>query len=78
VRQQQDVGRAKETVEALDQQIADLDAQFKAELASAGAGGEPTTASVETLQIKAKKTGITVKLLALGWAPYVGDRPVWK
>ena len=78
LREQQDIGRAKETVQAIDQQLADLEAEFKAELDGLGPGGEATTEALQTLQIKPKKSGIGVQLLTLAWAPYIGDRPAWK
>jgi hypothetical protein len=78
LREQQDIGRAKETVQALDQQIAELNNEFEAELAGLGLGGEVSTETLEPLRIKPKKTGIAVQLLILAWAPYIGDRPAWK
>ena len=78
LREQQDIGRAKETVQAIDQQLADLEAEFKAELDGLGPGGEVTTEALQTLPIKPKKTGIGIQLLTLAWAPYIGDRPAWK
>ncbi|MBL8055604.1 MAG: ATP-binding protein [Anaerolineales bacterium] len=74
----QDIGRAQETVEALQQQLADLDAQFKAEAAETEARVDPLTEPLETLVIKPKKTGISVQLLALVWAPYAGEKPAWE
>jgi hypothetical protein len=62
-----DVGRANESIEAIDQQIADLNAQFEAEVASLDTKVDPTTEAFETVTVRPKKTGISVQLLALGW-----------
>jgi hypothetical protein len=61
-----DVGRAEETAEAVDRQLADLNRQFEEELASAG---EVADVEVETFSVRPKKTNIAVKFVALGWRP---------
>jgi hypothetical protein len=61
-----DVGRAEETAEAVDRQLAALQEQFESELASAAA---ETDVAVETLSVKPKKANIAVKFVALGWRP---------
>jgi hypothetical protein len=65
-----DVARAKETEEALKQQLADLEEQLKAEIDEVAARTDPTTEELETIEVKAKKSGVGVVLVALGWAPY--------
>ncbi|MCK6560670.1 ATP-binding protein [candidate division KSB1 bacterium] len=67
-RESQDVQSAQETLAMLQQQVADLNAEFDAEVAALGAGAAQTEA-LETLAVRPKKTGIAVRLLALGWAP---------
>lgn len=61
-----DVGRAEESVEMIQQQIKDLEAQFQADV-NALPGAEAVNEPLETLAVKAKKTGINVQLTALGW-----------
>jgi len=73
VEQSQDVARAGETVEALKQQLADLDAQFQAEAAAIEAGADPASESFETLELRPSKANIGVKLVALAWTPHVRD-----
>jgi hypothetical protein len=73
VEQSQDVARAGETVEALKQQLADLDAQFQAEATALEAGGDPASESFETLELRPSKTNISVKLVALAWTPHLRD-----
>ena len=69
----EDVDRAQETVEAINQQITDLDAQFKAETDSLEKSSDPQTEQLETISLKPKKSNIAVKLLTLAWAPYWHD-----
>jgi hypothetical protein len=64
----QDVQRAQETVAALQQQLADLEAQVQAEMDAAGAidaAAEP----LETVTLRPKRTGIAVQAVGLAWVP---------
>jgi len=62
-----DVDRAGETVEAIDAQIAALNQQFEADVAAANTLMDPSTEALEAVTVRAKKTGITVSLVALTW-----------
>jgi hypothetical protein len=73
VEQSQDVTRAGETVEAIKQQLAELDAQFQAEASAVEGGLDPASESFETIELRPSKTNISVKLVALAWTPYVRD-----
>ena len=64
-----DVGRADETVEMVDKQLNELNAQFEAEVAALDNKVDPTTESFETITVRPKKNGISVQLVALGWKP---------
>jgi hypothetical protein len=68
--QSQDVARADETVAAVQQQIADLNAQFEAEVAAAESGCDPALEKFDRLDLRPSKTNIAVKLVALVWAPH--------
>jgi hypothetical protein len=68
-----DVARAGETVEAIKQQLADLDAQFQAETRAVESGLDPASESFETIELRPNKTNISVKLVALAWTPHVRD-----
>ncbi len=77
-----DVGRAEENVAAITQQIADLDAEFKAETATLERSLDPQTEELGTVSLKPKKVNIDVKLVALAWAPYRREpsgetKPAW-
>jgi hypothetical protein len=82
LKESQDVGRARETVAAVDEAIAALDAQFKAEADALGASTDPLTEPLETLALKPARQNISVRLVALAWAPCWRDRagavtPAW-
>ena len=77
MKQAGDVGRAEDTVGAIDQQIQDLDAELQSEIAAATASADPATEKLETLTLRPKKTDITVRKLALVWLPYRGDLPAF-
>lgn len=83
MKESQDVGRAQETVEAISQQMAELDAQFKEETAAIETSGDPQTETLETTIVKPTKANISVKLLSLAWLPYWRDSqgqttPAWE
>ena len=71
--QQSDVGRAKETVETYQQQLNDLNEQFKAETDALESKIDPTLEVLETVVIRPKKTDIAVQLVSLVWAPFYPD-----
>jgi hypothetical protein len=80
--QQSDVARAKETVQVLEQQLKDLEAEFEAEKDALAARTDPATEVLDTVAIKPKKADITVELVALAWAPHWLDEtgmatPAW-
>jgi hypothetical protein len=83
LKETQDVGRAKETVAAVDEAIAALDAQFQADAAALGASTDPLTEALETLALKPTRQNIAVRLVTLAWAPCWRDRagavtPAWQ
>ena len=69
----QDVTRAVETVEALRQQLSDLEAQFAAEAQALELAMGPATETFDTVAVKLKKSNITVRLVALCWMPHWKD-----
>jgi hypothetical protein len=64
----QDVARAQETVGALQQQLADLEAQFSADV-QAVESAVAATGALEVLPVKLKKVNIAVRLVAPVWLP---------
>lgn len=80
--QREDIARAEETVEALQKQLADLQAEFDAETAEIAADIDPMTEELDPVIVKLRKADITVQLVTLVWAPYWPDEaegliPAW-
>src|SRR5262249_51030194 len=77
MREAGDVQRATETVEALRQQLAGLEVEFRSESDALAAKHDPLAETLETLTIRPKKAGVTVQLVALVWAPHwqTGNAP---
>ncbi len=74
IKESQDVGQAEENASVLQRQLADLEAQFKAETELLAATTDPLLEKLETLSLKPTKTNIAVKLVALAWTPNWQDR----
>jgi hypothetical protein len=82
MKEAQDVGRARETVAAVNQQLSDLDARFQAETEAIEKSFDPQTESLQTISVKPTKANINVMLTSLAWAPYWHDAegqatPAW-
>lgn len=73
MKESQDVGAAEENVAALQQQLADLETQFKSESEALAAASDPLNEKLETIAIKPTKANIAVKLVALAWTPHWRD-----
>ena len=73
IKESKDVGRAEENVAALQQQLADLEAQFKTETDALAAATDPLNEKLETVSLKPTKVNIAVKLVALAWTPHWQD-----
>jgi len=74
---------AEDNVEVLQQRLAELNADLEAQVAELQSSADPLTEELETIAIKPKKTGISVQLCALVWAPYWRDAqgtatPAWE
>jgi hypothetical protein len=70
LKESQDVSLAQENVAALQQQLADLEAQFKAEGEALAAASDPLQEKLERLSLRPTKADILVKLVALAWTPH--------
>jgi len=73
MKESQDVGAAEENVAALQQQLADLEAQFRSESDALAAATDPLNEELETISIRPTKANIAVKLVALAWTPHWRD-----
>jgi len=70
LKESQDVSMAQENVAALQQQLADLEAQFKAESEALAAASDPLQEQLQPVSLKPAKADITVKLVTLAWTPH--------
>ncbi|MCP9471693.1 MAG: ATP-binding protein [Nitrospira sp.] len=70
IKESKDVGAAEENLSALQRQLADLEAQFKAESEALAAAIDPLSEPLESISIKLTKANIAVKLVALAWTPH--------
>ena len=82
-KESQDIDRAKENVEALKQQLADLELEFAQETEELASELQTQSETLESIAIRPKKSNITVKLFGLGWVPHWQDSqgqqtPAWK
>jgi hypothetical protein len=73
MKESKDVGAAEENVAVLQQQLTDLEAQFKHESDALAAATDPLNEKLETISIKPTKANIAVKLVALAWTPHWRD-----
>jgi hypothetical protein len=83
MKESQDIGRAEDNVEAWQQKLADLNADFEAQAAELQSSADPLKEELETITIKPKKANINVQLCALVWSPYWRDAqgaltPAWE
>ena len=70
LKESQDVNFAQENVASLQQQLADLEAQFKMESEALAAASDPLQENLESVTVKPIKANIAVKLIALTWTPH--------
>ena len=73
MKEQQDIGRAQESVEALQGQLAELEAEFQSETQALEAKVDAQSEHLDTISIKPKKANISVRLVTLAWAPFWRD-----
>jgi hypothetical protein len=83
MKESQDIGRAEESLEVFKKQYADLETQFKAETEDIATKFDSKVEEFESVEIRPKRSNISVHLTALVWVPYwQGERgaliPAWK
>ena len=61
----QDVGRADETVEAMQQQLNDLNAQLEGEIKTLQDLHDPAKEQIDTVTLRPNKTAVVVKSLVV-------------
>jgi hypothetical protein len=69
MKQQEDVKDYKENLEVLRKERSELDEEFQSEIATMEKKNDPLTEVFEKLTVSAKKSNVSVRLLALVWSP---------
>jgi gas vesicle protein len=77
-KESQDVGRAGETIESLQQQYTALQDQLRQDTEALQAKSDPATETLEKVTVRPKKTNIVLRLFTLAWAPYRDGQPAWE
>lgn len=81
-RENQDVERAEENLEALLEQRDELNAEVEREVEELSSRYDLAGEELETIQLKPRRTDVAIHVLALAWAPYVDDGgrrvPAWE
>src|SRR5262249_26438595 len=82
MKESSDVARAAETVEAVSQQLQELNAQLEKEIAQLTSTSDPSSEKLETISIKPRKKDISIKFFGLVWAPHLQEggkapEPAW-
>jgi hypothetical protein len=69
MKESRDIERAQNTVQAMQQRMRQLEADFKADTEALATRLDPMTEELESVFVRPAKTGITIQVLALGWLP---------
>jgi hypothetical protein len=69
-RERADIAHAQESTEALQQRLADLEEQFKAEAEKVQQTTSADSVAVEEVEIKPRKADISVGKITLVWTPW--------
>jgi hypothetical protein len=82
MKESSDVGRADENVQAIQQQLADLNSQLESEVNATNLRFDAGNEMLEKIPLRPKKTDVKVRTVALAWAPHwqAGgtDSPAWE
>jgi hypothetical protein len=79
LQERKDVSQAEETIEALEKQLADLNAELETEVDNLGERFDPEAGELEVFGLKPRKTDVEVRFLTLAWVPKSPDgEPAWK
>lgn len=83
MKENQDVDRANENMEALKQQLTGLEAEFQKEADMLTSRWNIQEEALQTIAVRPKKSDITINLVRLAWAPFWIDSqaqrtPAWE
>ena len=69
VKESQDVAAARQRLDEANQEVAALEAELQKQVDAMGGGAAPASVSIETVEIKPKRGGVEVQIVALAWQP---------
>jgi len=72
-KEKMDVARARETAEAVRQQLAELETRLQQDIDGLEATFDPSSETLEEVRVKPKSTDITLRIFGLTWLPYRKD-----
>jgi len=72
-REREDAARAEESVEELRARLAEIEARIEADLAEAAGAVDPASIALEPLEIRPRKSDISVTRVGILWAPGRGS-----
>jgi hypothetical protein len=70
MKESRDVGRAEDTVSAVQERLRLLEADFQSDTGELIAKMDPLAEQLESFSVRPAKTDVAVQLLALGWLPF--------
>ena len=70
MKETQDVGRAEETVQVMEQKLQQLEEEFRAETEALTSKIDPLKETMDTVSLKPAKKDISIQLIALCWLPF--------
>jgi len=82
MKESEDIDRAQETVTVLQKQVSEIQEQLRLETEEVVRAVDPQTEVLQHVEIRPKKSNVTVRLVALVWTPYWQDSqgnltPAW-
>ena len=72
-REKEDIGRAEDTLEALQEELAALEARFEEEAAELRAPADPASFDLQEITVAPRKSDLNVERVALAWTPWSVD-----
>lgn len=77
--EERQLDRAREKVGALEEEARALEAEFQAEVQALAARRDPAAEVLEVVEVRPRKTDVSVRLVGVGWAPVDrSGQPAWK
>ena len=72
-REREDIGRAENSIETIDAQRVEMEAELEAEVARLQSEYNPGALSIDTIEIPPRKSDVSIAPLRLLWIPWVID-----